>query len=254
MFKSLLKDKQVASQAQKEGGYLPPQKKNFSSRRLNQLGKKLAAKTYLEIGVHEGSTFFNTNFATKHAVDPHFKFDTSEFENKKTKFFSMPSDDYFREHADGLKFDLVFLDGLHTFEQTFRDFCSALTLTHDRSVILLDDTYPSDIYSAWPKPDDVARARQVTGDESRLWHGDIYKMVFAIHDFFPMLSYATINTRGNPQTLVWRQARRDFRPLMNNLEAISRMTWFDLQRHLETMAFVEEEAGIERVVTALSGR
>lgn len=253
MFKSFLKNNQKKQETPKGEGSRPLQKAHFSSRRLNVLAEKLGAKSYLEIGVHRGRTFFHTSVAMKHAVDPKFKFDPAEFEDETTRFFAMTSDDYFRNHADGQKFDLVFLDGLHVFEQTFRDFCSALTLTHDRSVIIIDDTYPSDVYSACP---DLAGAslRDQYGGTGRGWHGDIFKMIFAIHDFFPMLSYATINTGGNPQTLVWRQARQDFKPVLNSLEGVSRMTWFDLQRHLDTMNFIEEKAGLDRVVAALADK
>jgi hypothetical protein len=253
MFKSFLKDKQPQKNASTEEGGRPLQKPHFSSRRLNFLAEKLGAKSYLEIGVHRGRTFFHTNVAMKHAVDPKFKFDPAEFENENTRFFAMTSDDYFRNHADGRKFDLVFLDGLHVFEQTFRDFCSALTLTHDRSVIVIDDTYPSDVYSACP---DLAGAslRKEYGGTGRGWHGDVFKMVYAIHDFFPLLSYATINTGGNPQTLVWREARKGFAPLLDSLEGVSRMTWFDLQRHLGKMNFTEEKAALKHVVAALADK
>ena len=39
--------------------------------------------------------------------------------------------------------DLVYLDGLHTFEQTYRDLCNTLMHAHPATVILVDDTVPT---------------------------------------------------------------------------------------------------------------
>ena len=46
------------------------------------------------------------------------------------------------------QYDLVLIDGMHTFEQVVRDLSNVLLRTHQRSVIILDDTVPDDVYSA----------------------------------------------------------------------------------------------------------
>ena len=73
-----------------------------------------------------------------------------------TVFHEVASDAYFAPAARG--FDIVFLDGLHVFAQTFRDFCNTLLVTHERSLILIDDTVPDDIYSSWPHPREARRS------------------------------------------------------------------------------------------------
>ena len=96
--------------------------------------------------------------------------------------------------------------------------------------------------------------RKEAGGSGNAWHGDIYKMVFAIHDFFPSLSYVTIATDGNPQTLVWRESRAGFVPRFNSLEVISRLTWFDLRENLDILNRQTEKEAQGRVAASLGGR
>jgi hypothetical protein len=225
-----------------------------SSRRINVLLERLACKKYLEVGVAEGSTFFAVSTAVdKTAVDPRFRFDAAPLKNATTHFFEMPSDDYFTALPRGTQFDLMFIDGLHTFEQTFRDFCNSLSCCHPRTAWIIDDTLPNDIYSAWPQQTEAVNLRKEEhGGNDMSWHGDVFKLVFAIHDFFPMFSYATINTEGNPQTLVWHEPRKGFKPLYNSLDAISRMSYFDLKKHAHVMNFMTEADALALAVKKLA--
>jgi|GEM_PF-430387 len=207
-----------------------------SVRRLNTLANAINAKTYLEVGVSRGDTFFSIDIADKTAVDPAFKFDWKAAQTDTVVFNEVPSDEYFVGCDTSKKFDLIFLDGLHTFEQTFRDFCNSLAVAHDRTVWLIDDVVPTDPYAAWPDQLEGIRLRKKTfGLDVRGWQGDVFKVVFMIHDFFPMMSFRTINSRGNPQTLVWKAPRTNFKPVFNNAEAISRLNFFDFQRHFDVM-------------------
>lgn len=220
-------------------------------KRLNWLAKAINAKSYLEIGVLNGKTFSHVRVKTRHAVDPNFQFDTRELADRNTCFYPMTSDEYFARHIGQRQYDLVFLDGLHTYEQTFRDFCAVLPHTHARSVILIDDTLPRDPYAALPDPREAARQKEAaghTGGEG--WNGDVYKLVFAIHDFFPTLSYTTIK-QGKGQTAVWREPRADFVPLMNSHEAISRMSWQDMQDNLDIMKLEDRSTALDRVASGI---
>jgi hypothetical protein len=227
---------------------------NHSARRINQLAKALGAKRYLEIGVHRGETFSNIAIEDRTAVDPQFLFDTVTQENRTTRFHPVPSDTFFVGLDSNIRYDIIFIDGLHTFEQTYRDFLNALMVANPRTVWLIDDTYPCDIYSTWPNHTEAVDFRRRAGHQSNVgaWHGDTFKTAFAIHDFHPLLSYATIEEGGNPQTLVWREARKNFAPRFNSLEAISRMSWFDLQRNLDVMQFTSESEGLQRAISALA--
>ena len=221
---------------------------NDSSRRLNALAKQTGAQRYLEIGVSRGDTFRDIEIPYRTAVDPAFLFKTDKLASPSTRFVSKTSDEFFSTEPFLPAYDLVFIDGLHQFEQVLRDFSNSLLRMHPRSIMLIDDTLPNDVYSALP---DFARCmsfRKAAAIEEGSWHGDVFKIVFYIHDFWPGLSYRTITGSGNAQTLVWR-AQSSRRPIMNDLERISRLTYFDLQEQMEILQPVSEEEAIDLCVS-----
>ncbi len=224
-----------------------------SSRRFSEIIAATNVDSYLEIGVETGGTFFNVDVPTKVAVDPNFRFDFESFRSAEVEFNQMTSDEFFLHHVGERKFDMIFLDGLHTFEQTFRDFCNSISHSHDKTLWIIDDTVPRDVYSAISDHQAALRARRQAGAEGSSWHGDVYKVVFAIHDFFPVYSFCTIAGNGNPQTLVWKQPRADFSPAWNNLESISRIDYFDFLRAKDFLNLVSEEEGIAQAISFLSG-
>lgn len=128
-----------------------------SARRINKLAAEVHARTYLEVGVQKGKTFFDVAIPQRIAVDPRFLFDAQEFVKEGLSFQETTSDDYFSHLPSAEKFDIIFLDGLHTFEQTYRDLCNSLLHVHDRTLIMIDDTKPTDVFSALPC-------------ESKWWH------------------------------------------------------------------------------------
>lgn len=230
-----------------------PRQTNHSARRINTLAKAIGATRYLEIGVHHGRTFFAVDIAKKTAVDPRFRFEWQDKQNADTRFFAMTSDRWFINHGGGEMFDIIFLDGLHTFEQTFRDFCNSLMVSHEKTIWIIDDTVPSDVYSSWPNQREATSFRHSDFAVARgTWQGDVFKMVFAIHDFFPTLSYCTVATGGNPQTIVWRQPRTDFAPVFNNLETVSRQTYFDFKRQFDLMRSQPEGAALKAVLNGMA--
>lgn len=224
---------------------------NHSPRRINYLATRLSPKNYLEIGVSRGSTFLGVNIKRKVAVDPRFRFEFGKYESDSVSFFQVTSDEYSISHAKNEKFDIIFLDGLHTFEQTFRDLCNSLFHCHDRTIWMVDDTYPNDVYSTIIPARKAMQFRKEAGGQGQAWHGDIFKIVFALHDFFPSFSFCTIKTKGNPQTLLWKQARKHFKPLFSDLEVISRLNFFEIKEYNQIFNLVSEEEGLDMVVDAV---
>lgn len=216
----------------------------WSPRRINRLAKSLNAQSYLEIGVFKGHTFTEVTIGEKTGVDPNFRFDTSEIANEHTHFEAVTSDQFFSYWKPGKTFDIIFLDGLHTFEQTYRDFCNSLMCAHHRTVWIIDDTKPNDVYSSLSNHGKALKYRKAAGLTSPAWHGDTFKVVFAIHDFHPRLNYRTIVEKGNPQTLVWQSNQGWREPRFNNLETISRLSYFDL---LEEIAILRESSEQEAI-------
>jgi hypothetical protein len=184
---------------------------NYSARRINRILESFKEPTrYLEVGVENGSTFFSVSANYKTAVDPHFQFDieSAKQSHPACEFAEVTSDTYFHACQLTEKFDLVFLDGLHTWDQTYRDLCNSLLFTHERSIILLDDIFPSDVYSCSRDQVEAVMMRQfMSGDASNAWHGDTYKVIPLIDTFHPVLDFCTIISDGNPQTVLWKSAK-----------------------------------------------
>ena len=214
--------------------------------RINALAQINSASSYLEVGVEEGATFFAVDIQDKVAVDPTFRFDLHTHSGPHAHFYQMTSDQFFRDPARaGRTFDFIYLDGLHTYEQTLRDFCASLECSTERTIWLLDDTIPSSWLAAQPKyllnyPRLADYARRSP------WMGDVFKIVLTIHDFFPQFSYVTFS--GHGQTVLWREHRPDFRPTWNSLTKISKLSYRDSVRLRKSHMNIAEPAEvIERV-------
>jgi len=224
----------------------------LTSARINAIGKLNSASHYLEVGVFRGETFRAVDCDHRCGVDPNPQFDVSSVRDLQTEFHVCTSDAFFTAANDRV-FDTIFLDGLHTFEQTLRDFINSLSCAHARTVWLIDDTWPSDLASALPSLAQVGKFRSLTGDRSNHWHGDVFKLVFALHDFFPMFDWRTIIDQGNPQTILVRDPRAGFKPRWNNLAAISGLGYADfVQGHELLQPCTEAEAmeWLKRILTS----
>jgi hypothetical protein len=216
-----------------------------SSQRINTLLQMLGGRRYLEIGLHAGDTFRAVMAAERTGVDPVFAFDISGVVNENTRLIQQNSDAFFASDKLEQPYDLVFIDGLHQFEQVMRDFTNAILHTHRRSVILIDDVFPNDAFSALPDEQATKRHRVAFGIQDAAWHGDVYKVIFALHDFWPSLNYRTILGSGNPQTLVWRANGMQRKPFFNNFEFISRLSYFDMRDCFSLMQPASEDDAIQ---------
>jgi len=173
---------------------------NHSARRINQI---MAKKTYsyLEIGVASGTTLQCISATEKVGVDPLPLFNTVKLP-KATSFYEMTSDDYFSSLEAEKKFDFIFLDGLHEFDQLLKDFINSLKHINPGGWILIDDVVPSDSISALPNIETSYLARGVGMNEGYPWHGDCYKILPVIFENFSNLETFLIIYPDNPQLLV----------------------------------------------------
>lgn len=211
--------------------------KSVSAQRINTLGEAKNYSSYLEIGVCKGETFTEVNIKNKVGVDPDFRFDVNCYaDNQEINLFKMTSDTFFsylakNEYPCSIKvpFDIIYIDGLHTFKQSLNDFMNTITYSHMNTIWIFDDTVPMDPYTALPDQGKAGLYRKMAGLKVGPWHGDVFKSIFAIHDFFPYFSYATVIDNGNPQTIVWRTvlpAQR--KPLYLSRNEIENMSYFDM--------------------------
>jgi hypothetical protein len=180
-----------------------------SSALLNELGEINSASHYLEIGVEAGRTFEKVNVDYKVAVDPNFLFEIETRETPGCRYFQMSSDEFFDKKDQRLpgemKFDLVYIDGFHTYSQTKRDFINVSKLMSKKGIILIDDTIPSDSFSAESNQSECYRLRKEAGKrDDGTWHGDVFKLIADLSLMYGTgLEYATIIDLSNPKTVVW---------------------------------------------------
>jgi hypothetical protein len=225
----------------------------WSVRRINALAAGMDARSYVEIGVWRGDTFRHVTVPHRIGVDPAFAFDVSTISDAQTRLLRQTSDEFFASLSADRTFDLFFLDGLHTFEQTYRDVCNALLHSHSRTILLIDDTRPNDVYSTMRDGNKAIEHRRAAGNPDLSWHGDVFKTVFALHDFHPGLDYRTIVGSGNPQTIVWRAADQR-QPRFESFEAISRLSYFEMVDAEDVLRSCDEQAAIAAVRTAMHAR
>lgn len=106
---------------------------------INQLISKHGFKTYLEIGIEHGTCFSNIVCENKTGVDPDPRSAATVF---------MTSDEFFASLAEDTKFDIIFIDGLHQYEQCYRDIVNATKHLNDGGFILCHDMNPLDKLAA----------------------------------------------------------------------------------------------------------
>ena len=188
----------------------------------------------------------------KVAVDPCFIFNTLEHKKGGTYFLEITSDSFFKKMDSGdlsfvendsterNKFDIIFIDGYHTFEQSLKDFENSLRYSHEKTIWLIDDTVPSDAYSALPDPKMSRYKRKLAGLERGDWHGDVYKTIFAIHDNHPDISYCTL-MGGNPQTVLWKAPKSERTPIFSSNSEINATNYFDMIQHGKLIMPVSDE-------------
>ncbi len=150
---------------------------------LKKLHDLLQPATYLEIGVETGRTLALALPPTRAiGIDPSPRI-IARFP-AETKIFKTTSDDFFARVDPGAEFggagiDLAFIDGLHLFEQSLRDFINVERHCGPGSVVLVHDCLPVDAHSA-------ARVRNAP-----FWTGDVWKTIAILKRWRPDLEIRT---------------------------------------------------------------
>lgn len=171
----------------------------------------LQPASYLEIGVETGRSLALAVPPTRAiGIDPAPKI-AVKF-SAETRLFQITSDEFFARHDLASEFgrphvDLAFIDGLHLFEQTLRDFINVERYAGPRSVFLVHDCLPLDAVSA-------SRERR-----GWFWTGDVWKLIPALKRWRPDLAIRTIATRPSGLAVI-TQLDATSRVLADNFEAI----------------------------------
>ena len=120
---------------------------------------------YLEIGLHNGATFSNINSSNKDGVDP------GQYCDCPLVNYKMTSDVFFKNHIDK-KYDIVFIDGLHTAFQVSKDIYNTINNINPGGWIVIDDVFPHNEY------EQEALDLRKSGPQT----GDVWKAVYNILD------------------------------------------------------------------------
>jgi Methyltransferase domain len=222
--------------------------------RLNALGRLNGATRYLEVGVHKAKTLRNVQIELKTAVDPVFAFERSELSKHNVEYHEVTSDDFFAQASPALQpFDVVYLDGLHVYEQTLRDLTNALRFSHERTLVLIDDTLPVSFLAAERDQSRVRFAREFVPHEDKQWMGDVFKIIPFLHDYMPDLDWLTFP--GHGQTVVFKRPRTLGKPCCATLGQLATMDFIDFLKLRKTGVFkvAESDAAVIRGVHAALG-
>jgi hypothetical protein len=113
---------------------------------------------YLEIGVQNNDVFNSIplTLINKIGVDP-----------IKGGTHRMTSDNFFKKN--NIKFDVIFIDGLHEYTQCQRDFINSLNCLNENGIILLHDLIPKNSFEA------------SVPQKQSAWTGDVWKVAVEIN-------------------------------------------------------------------------
>ncbi len=128
-------------------------------------------KSYLEIGCDRNQSFSNISIDKRVGVDP--------VEGGTLK---MTSDEFFLKNKEN--FDIIFIDGLHEYNQVMRDIKNSLKFLNQNGVILLHDCLPRNIWN------------QIFPRINSDWNGDVWKSIVHLRTFNHIDTYTFIADRG----------------------------------------------------------
>ena len=119
---------------------------------LQDIIRREKYKNYLEIGCDNNENFSQISIDNKVGVD-----------TLKGGTMRMTSDKFFENNKS--TFDLIFLDGLHTYEQTIKDIDNSLKFINEKGVIIIHDCLPKKIWN------------QIVPRAYGHWNGDVWKAI-----------------------------------------------------------------------------
>ncbi len=139
-------------------------------------------KNYLEIGCDNDENFSKINIDNKVGVDP-----------LKGGTLRMTSDEFFKTNK--IKFDIIFLDGLHTYEQTIKDINNSLKFINNKGVIIIHDCLPKKIWN------------QIVPRIYGHWNGDVWKAIVHSRTYEHADTYTCIADHG--LGIIFKRKNRD---------------------------------------------
>ena len=119
---------------------------------IKHLIEKNGYKDYLEIGCDQNQLFSKVEIDNKIGVDP---FSGGNIRKTSDAFFSSNTD----------KFDIIFIDGLHTYDQVKKDIINSVKCLKENGIVLVHDCMPDSL------------AKQAVPRFKMKWNGDVWKAI-----------------------------------------------------------------------------
>ncbi|NWH09522.1 MAG: class I SAM-dependent methyltransferase [Alphaproteobacteria bacterium] len=154
---------------------------------LARFHKELSPSSYFEIGVRHGRSLALAS-APAIGVDPAPEISVEL--GKAVQVVTAESDAYFASHQQGDPIDFAFIDGLHTFEQTLRDFMQVERRARPGAALLIDDIFPNH------------QAQAERQRRTRAWTGDVWKLIQVLRTHRPDLFLLPLDTHPSGMLLV----------------------------------------------------
>jgi hypothetical protein len=140
--------------------------------------------SYLEIGVWMGETFKYIHSENKDGVDPGQYCDCDLVNYKMTS-------DVFFENNISKKYDIIFIDGLHTAYQVSKDLYNSIKNINNGGWIILDDVYPHNEYEQ-----ECLNLRKIGPQTGDVWKA-VYNVLDDLIDICDSISFEKNVERGN---------------------------------------------------------
>jgi hypothetical protein len=146
---------------------------------INYLIEKYKLINYLEIGVFKGENIREVKAIHKDGVDPGVEGYTPPEVN-----YPMTSDAFFELIKDypEIKYDIIFIDGLHHADQVEKDIKNALNHIVDGGFIVLHDCNP------------VSYEAQLVPRQTTAWNGDTWKAFVDFKFHYPKMECCVVDT------------------------------------------------------------
>ena len=169
-------------------------------------------KNYLEIGCDRDENFSKIKIENKTGVDP-----------LQGGTLRMTSDNFFIKNNKN--FDLIFLDGLHTYEQTIKDIDNSLKILNKDGVIIIHDCLPKKIWN------------QIVPRIYGHWNGDVWKAIVHSRTYSSADTYTCIADHG--LGIIFKRKNRNQLDLKKKFKDLKFSDYYE--NHKEFMNLISHE-------------
>ncbi len=155
-------------------------------------------QSYLEIGCDQNELFSKVNIKKKIGIDPN-----------SGGTHKMTSDIFFKNNSD--KFDLIFIDGLHVYDQVKKDILNSLDVLNEKGFILLHDCFP------------LKYLDQAVPRAQKHWNGDVWRAILESRTYDKVNTF--VGAFDNGVGLIFKKKNEN--QLKMNLDELNNVSFDD---------------------------